>query len=460
MTEQNPKSPETVKDFFNMDAIRELFSLRGDEANKFDVIEEVRQNVPFRGTNLWILIFAVVICSVGLNVNSTAVIIGAMLISPLMGPIVGLGVGSGTYDMKLIRRSLRNLLVAVVFSVTASALYFALSPLNEAQSELLARTSPNLWDVIIALFGGLAGIIAGTRKEKSNVVPGVAIATALMPPLCTAGYGIAELNPTFVFGALYLFFINTVFISFSAWLMVRFMRFPVFDFVDAKREKNVRNLVTAIVLVTTIPSCFYAYSLVNRQIFENKAEAFVSNEFDFSDTFVMDHEIDSQSEPRSIKVYLVGEQLEPKIEGSLRGRLADIGLSDCDLDIKHVGREGEDLNTDELRSQVFEDIYEKNVMALEEKDSTIISLQEQLEQINADALPLTDIVAEAKAAYPGLTEFTMNRNLLYHGTGEEPDTALVALVNFDSKLSKSEKVRFSNWLETRTKMDSVVLVIR
>ena len=462
MSEQvNKPSSSGVTDYFNIEAFRELFSLSDDEANKFDVIEEVRQNVPFRGTNLWILIFAVVICSVGLNVNSTAVIIGAMLISPLMGPIVGLGVGSGTYDMKLIRRSLRNLIIAVVISVSASALYFFISPLSEAQSELLARTAPNLWDVIIALFGGLSGIIAGTRKEKSNVVPGVAIATALMPPLCTAGYGLATLNDTFFFGALYLFFINTVFISFSAWLMVRFMRFPVFDFVDARREKRVKFLVTGIVLITTIPSCYYAYSLVNRQVFESKAEAFITEQFNFEDTFVMQQRINSQSEPRSIEIVLVGEPLDDKLKGHIQANLRDRGLGDVFLNIKHGSRENNnELSTQELRSQFFQDIYQRNLAELTKKDSKIDSLSAELYRMNSSTLPLRDIANEAKAAYPGLQNMTMNRSLCFTKDDSPPDTAIVALVSFDRTLGEDEEERLNKWIKVRTKMDSVILVVQ
>jgi len=455
-----PKSSGSVRDFLNMHAIRELFSLHHDEANRFDVIEDVRQNVAFRGTNLWILIFATIICSVGLNVNSTAVIIGAMLISPLMGPIVGLGVGSGTYDMKLIRRSGKNLLIAVVFSISASALYFFISPLNQAQSELLARTSPNLWDVIIALFGGLAGIIAATRKEKSNVVPGVAIATALMPPLCTAGYGIATWNWHFVLGAMYLFFINTVFISFSAWLMVRFMRFPVFDFVDAKREANVRRLVTAIVLLTTIPSCFYAYSLVNAQIFETRAENFINQEFNIDNTHVIDQEIQPTGEFKRIDVWLLGDRLDEKVEERIHASLDQYKLEGAKLRIFQGTQQENNIDMNEVGKQVFEDLYTKSEQRVQEQNDRIAELESELAAISANRLPLKNIVQEAKAAYPGLTEFTMNKNLLYHTERLAPDTALVTLVKFDRRIRDAEKSRFADWVKVRTMMDSVIVVVR
>jgi len=164
-----------------------------DDTSEADAIDaEIRSNVSLRGTNLWVLILAIFIASVGLDVNSTAVVIGAMLISPLMGPIMGTGYGIGVYDFPLIRKSVMSLLLATLIAFLAFAVYLLISPLSEVHSELLARTSPTIWDVLIAFFGGLAGIIAATRKIQTNVIPGVAIATALMPPLCTAGYGLAN----------------------------------------------------------------------------------------------------------------------------------------------------------------------------------------------------------------------------------------------------------------------------
>ena len=228
----------------------DLFNLHEDKEREETTIAEVRKNVEFRGTNLYILIFAIFIASIGLNVNSTAVIIGAMLISPLMGPIIGIGVGAGINDIGLIRKALKNLGIAVLISVITSTVYFYLTPLHEAQSELLARTYPTLWDVLIAFFGGLTGIVAGSRKEKSNAIPGVAIATALMPPLCTAGYGLANGNLFYFVGAFYLFFINSVFITVSTFLIVRFLKYPKHQFETPKREKQVKRYILIFVLIS------------------------------------------------------------------------------------------------------------------------------------------------------------------------------------------------------------------
>ena len=192
--------------------LREYLDLRKDKDNELETIDSIRKGVEFKGANLWILIFAIFMASLGLNVNSTAVIIGAMLISPLMGPIMGVGLSVGMNDFELMKRSLKSFLITTAFSVTTATVYFLFTPIAEAQSELLARTSPTIYDVFIALFGGLAGVVALSTKEKGNVIPGVAIATALMPPLCTAGYGLASGNLIYFLGAFYLYFINSVFI--------------------------------------------------------------------------------------------------------------------------------------------------------------------------------------------------------------------------------------------------------
>ena len=223
-----------IKDFFTRN-----FDVRQDKEDELETIESIKKGIEFKGTNLWVLIFATFVASLGLNTNSTAVIIGAMLISPLMGPIMGFGLGLGISDFGLIKRAFRNFVTAILFSVITSTVFFLISPISEAQSELLARTQPTVYDVLIAFFGGLAGIVASSTKSKGNVIPGVAIATALMPPLCTAGFGLATGNLYYFFGAFYLFFINTVFISLSTYLVVRILKYPKKVFWISMTEKKV-----------------------------------------------------------------------------------------------------------------------------------------------------------------------------------------------------------------------------
>ena len=238
-----------LRKFFN-----EYLDLNRSKEDEQLTVDAIRSGVEFKGTNLWVLIFATFIASLGLNVNSTAVIIGAMLISPLMGPIMGVGLSIGLNDFELMKRSLKSYLVATLFSVTTATIYFAFTPLDEVQSELLARTSPTIYDVFIALVGGLAGIVALATKEKGNVIPGVAIATALMPPLCTAGFGIATGNLLYFLGAFYLYFINSVFISLATYIGVRVMHFQRKQFVDKAREKLVKRYIIWITIGTMCPA--------------------------------------------------------------------------------------------------------------------------------------------------------------------------------------------------------------
>ena len=450
----------TLRQFINPGAVRRLFDLTEDAQEYSAVVEEVSRNVVFRGTNLWILMFAIVICSVGLNVNSTAVIIGAMLISPLMGPIIGVGVGVGIFDTQLIRKGARNLLVAVVISVFSSALYFWITPLSEAQSELLARTTPTLWDVLIALFGGLAGIVAATRKEKTNVIPGVAIATALMPPLCTTGYGLATGQWAYFLGALYLFFINAVFISVSAFLLVRLLRFPRATFVDQVQERRVRWIVWIVVVITVIPSVWLAYTLVERTLFQRRAELFVAQEFDFKDSRVVEKRIDPRMDVRSIEVFLLGEPLDTTEVDHIKSRMARYGLDQAHLVVNQGRTSAQQIDVNALRSGILEELYKQNQEALRIKDERIAELEGRLQRVSSTELPVRDILDELRAQHPDVEDFTLNRNVLYHVGNGPPDTALVAIARFKGRVKDPELDRMKAWLKARTRMDSVIVLVQ
>ena len=450
----------TLRQFINPGAVRRLFDLTEDAQEYSAVVEEVSRNVVFRGTNLWILMFAIVICSVGLNVNSTAVIIGAMLISPLMGPIIGVGVGVGIFDTQLIRKGARNLLVAVVISVFSSALYFWITPLSEAQSELLARTTPTLWDVLIALFGGLAGIVAATRKEKTNVIPGVAIATALMPPLCTTGYGLATGQWAYFLGALYLFFINAVFISVSAFLLVRLLRFPRATFVDQVQERRVRWIVWIVVVITVIPSVWLAYTLVERTLFQRRAELFVAQEFDFKDSRVVEKRIDPRMDVRSIEVFLLGEPLDTMEVDHIKSRMARYGLDQAHLVVNQGRTSAQQIDVNALRSGILEELYKQNQEALRIKDERISELEGRLQRVSSTELPVRDILDELRAQHPDVEDFTLNRNVLYHVENGPPDTALVAIARFKGRVKDTELDRMKAWLKARTRMDSVIVLVQ
>lgn len=262
-----------------MNKLLGFIDLHNGEEEKAKVLDNVVRNTSFRGANLWILACAIVVASVGLNVNSTAVIIGAMLISPLMGPIVGAGFALGTYDFVILKKSAKNLLIATVVSLLVSTIYFFISPFKDAQSELLARTSPNIYDVLIAFFGGLVGVIATTRAEKGNPIPGVAIATALMPPLCTAGYGLAMGNYTYFFGALYLYTINCFFICLATFAIVKYLQYPVVNHINKQKQKQIRNIISALIVLMIVPSTYLAYQMIREKKLKARLENFVKKEF-------------------------------------------------------------------------------------------------------------------------------------------------------------------------------------
>lgn len=320
----------------------ELFDLRKDQEDPNAIDETIRSTVRVAGTNLWVLFFAILIASVGLNVNSTAVVIGAMLISPLMGPIVGIGYGMGVNDISLIKLALRNLGIFTFISLIASTLYFTISPLDVAQSELLARTSPNIWDVLIAFFGGSAGIIAITRKSMSNVVPGVAIATALMPPLCTAGFGIAQGNWSYFGGAFFLYTINSVFIAISTLLFVNIFHLPKRHYIDEKTEKRNNRLIAIAVTLMIIPSIYFAYNLVKQNQFTQFANNYISTSSSDNDFVVLGHQIEATNQ--SITLTVGGANQPEKIATNFENQLKQQGFDKAQVKVVNSGTSAADLS--------------------------------------------------------------------------------------------------------------------
>lgn len=440
--------------------IRDRFNLDEDKADELQTIENLKKGIEFRGTNLWVLIFAIIVASVGLNVNSTAVIIGAMLISPLMGPIMGIGLGVGINDFELIKRAFKNLAVAAGISILTSALYFFVSPLGEAQSELLSRTTPAIWDVLIALFGGLAGIVAASRKHFSNVIPGVAIATALMPPLCTAGYGLASGNLSFFIGAFFLFFINSVFISFATLVIVRFLKYPQKEFVDPAIEKKVKRYILIIILITVVPSLIMAYNIVHRSLFERNANAFINNELKFRNTHILSKSISLSEGKKLIEVFVVGEKLDDKTIDLTKQKLEKYGIEDAELMINQgiSGDERFDLNY--IRTGLIEDLYRKNEELLKSKEKRIEFLENELAKAGLARYPVDEIYNEAKAQYSNLSQFFVDRVVVAGSKTNALDTITVAYAKFTSKPASSEIKRLEKWLAARTKTDKLKLIVQ
>jgi uncharacterized hydrophobic protein (TIGR00271 family) len=436
---------------------RERFDLQEGKEDELETIDYIRKNIEFRGANLWILIFAIFVASVGLNVNSTAVIIGAMLISPLMGPIMGIGMAAGINDFELLQKSFKNLGIAVLISIITSTIYFSFTPLADAQSELLARTEPTIWDVLIALFGGLAGIVAGSRKEKSNAIPGVAIATALMPPLCTAGYGLATGNLYYFFGAFYLFFINSVFISLSTYLIVRFMKFPKKVFLDPSREKKVKTYITLFTILTVVPSIYLAYNIVKRTIWEKSANQFISLEFDLPRTQVLSSNLVYASDSSFIEISLIGDRISADAIARLEKKLEGLNLKDTYLKIRQSG-DNADLNV--LRSDILKDLYERNETLIQDKDRKIALLERELSEYGRNYQQVMDIAQEAKINHPSLENFSMNRSLVADLTTNKKDTVMMAFAKFKTKPSNQELKKLEAWLKLRSKADTLSLIIQ
>ncbi len=441
----------------SISAIRRRFSLIEDKANDEQIDNSLRAGVELRGTNLWVLMFAILVASIGLNVNSTAVIIGAMLISPLMGPIMGVGYGVGIYDAPLIRKSFRNLGIATLISLLVSTTYFFLTPLSDVQSELLARTTPTIWDVLIAFFGGLAGIIGATRIEKTNIIPGVAIATALMPPLCTAGYGLATGNWHFFFGAFYLYSINCVFIAFSAILIIWVLNPSHKTFVDEKTEIRVRRLLATIVLLTILPSVYLAYRLVKDEVFNLKAKAFISKELMFNQAHITEKIIVPSK--KKIEVTLIGDLVSKQSLKEIEGRMEDYGLKGASLTVHQSKDNSVDVTA--LKSNIVSELYKENLYALEKKNETIQNLQTELGAISKRKAEWYDISAELHAQYPQIREVLFSEAVPWRaGEDKLKSSQTVLNITVTSKLDKNERYRITEWLKLRTKADSIKLVVQ
>lgn len=388
-----------------------IFDVRQEKEDEQETIDSIKKGVEFKGTNLWVLIFATFIASLGLNTNSTAVIIGAMLISPLMGPIMGFGLGLGISDFELIKRSFRNFAIATVVSVITSSIYFLISPISEAQSELLARTQPTLYDVLIAFFGGLAGIVASSTKSKGNVIPGVAIATALMPPLCTAGFGLATGNLYYFFGAFYLFFINSVFISLATYLVVRVLKYPKKVFLDKDHEKRVTRYVGIIVIFTIVPSLFLSYRLVKTTYFNQQVLNYVNTELAFPNTQILSKTITNTSDKKEIKVVLIGDNVSDSTIESARNRLPNYGLKDVSLVVQQ-GFSEQETDINKLKSLLMQDLYKNSEQVLRTQAMQIDSLQRELKSYHDDRLLAEQIKPEVKVLFPFVREISCTHTCL------------------------------------------------
>lgn len=432
------------------------FDVRQEKEDERETIESIRKGIEFKGTNLWVLIFATFIASLGLNTNSTAVIIGAMLISPLMGPIMGFGLGLAISDFELIKKAFRNFATATVFSVITSTLYFLISPISEAQSELLARTQPTVYDVMIAFFGGLAGIVASSTKSKGNVIPGVAIATALMPPLCTAGFGLASGNLYYFFGAFYLYFINTVFISLATYLVVRVLKYPKKEFMDKQREKVVARYVGVIVFFTIVPSIYLSYNLVRTTYFNEQAHKFIASELTFPNTQILSRTV--SKDKKEMKVVMIGDSVPAVMIETARNKLKQYGLENIKLTVQQgFGKEQPDIN--QLKSLLMQDLYKSNVDLLKSQTEQIDSLTRKLDNYRRTAWLARDLVPEMKVLFPYVEEASCSYTYMMHTETMQADTVMLVYMKCGQKIKEAEQAKIKEWMSARASVTNIKLII-
>lgn len=452
-THEKPINWKGIKEY-----LKELLSLR-DDADAEATIESITKSVEFKGVNVWVLFFAIIVASLGLNVNSTAVIIGAMLISPLMGPINGIGLSIGISDDVLLRKSLYNYVVMVVISFVASSLYFLVSPLGDAQSELLARTSPTIFDVLIAFFGGLAGIVALSRKSQPiTVISGVAIATALMPPLCTAGYGLATLQLKYMIGAFYLFFINSVFIAFATFVMVRYLNFPHKKYLDPVRAKKVRRSILVFVVLVMIPSVFTAVNVVRETNFNRHVAGYVNaiqNDGVFQNVQLL--KVDKSWTPKTsvLTMSVFGKELSDKDIEVMTRRLSEFDIEETKLKVKQIGTTTFDM---ESGTEMLSELLDK-------KDDEIAELKAQIARINIEEENMkkygsqsVQLAREVKVLYPEVQAFSVSRNIVAQTASMKADTICIAFVKWEETPAAHQIIQLQDWLKQRMNEKKVKIV--
>ncbi|MDD7318695.1 MAG: DUF389 domain-containing protein [Prevotella sp.] len=437
---------------------KKYFNMMPDKSDEKETIESIENGVSFRGANLWVLVFAIFIASLGLNVNSTAVIIGAMLISPLMGPILGLGLGIGINDMTLLKRSAKNLVVATVISVLTATVYFAISPLSEAQSELLARTSPTLYDVLIAFFGGAAGIVALAAGGKGNVIPGVAIATALMPPLCTAGFGIATLNFSYFIGAFYLFYINSVFICIATYLGVKFLKFSPIASLDSQKARNIHNKIIVIAVVTLIPAAIMTYKLVGDTVFQSRVKNFVDKELDWKGSQVISY--DANKESKMLRVVVVGNEVPDSVQRQAKRLLEFYGMKDFRLQLIQ-GAASANIQLLENKLAKNNETHEKYQQMLMEESARQAKTRDSLHQYRRYEELSNRMRGEIRVLYPSIKSFSLSR-AVFVSTDTLPQKRYVAAIvelKKGARMNDAEQKKMRQWIGERAANDSIVLLV-
>lgn len=414
----------------------------------------IRNNIYFRGPNAWILAIATIIASVGLNVNSIPVVIGAMLISPLMGPIFGLGLGLGVNDMQLMKSSGKNLVVMVGISLTASFAYFLITPLSLSHpTELLARTNPTIYDVLIALFGGFAGILEQCRKEKGTVFSGVAIATALMPPLCTAGFGLANGNLAYFLGALYLFFINCLFIMLATYISVKYFKFRQTEYEDQATGRKTKRISSILILLFIIPSIWSAVTLIQRTNFETNATAFIEYSKSYNKSIIYDYKID-HTEGSKLELYFTGEPINDETQSIIVKTAAEFDIEEESIIIVDDSKEA-NLNDIEL----VKGIYDKMDSEVTKREEEIRQLKEELRLAKGDDIAYVQITREIISTYPSVKHVRLAQGASVAADSLYAQPCITAIIKCEEPISEEQTAQLSNWLKIRLNTEDISLIV-
>lgn len=430
--------------------LKKLLRLTHEQETPEVIHEVIEKGIVFRGTNLWILIFAILVASVGLNMNSPAVIIGAMLISPLMGPINGVGYSVATYNFDLLKRSLKNLAFAASAGLIASTIYFMMTPVHGDYSELMARTSPTIYDVMIATFGGLAGIVAISSKNKGNVIPGVAIATALMPPLCTAGFGLASGNFGFFLGALYLFLINSVFIALSSMVVSQLLKLPKKSFLLSREIKNKNILVGVVVAITVIPSFYLGITLVQKEKFQQSAEDYVTMIGNWEGNYLLQSKIDPDN--RVITLVYAGNEINKNSENRLKDKADEFGLKECTIKV----RQGMKLNDNStfLESTAQLNAKESEINRLR---SALLTHEQKIDSL--ELIPKTgqSLLKEIKAIYPQVEGCSYAKSYEYIDSLSKPIPSSIVIFQMKDTIGVASEKKIENWLRNRLDTERIII---
>lgn len=416
-------------------------------------IANIKNNIYFRGPNVWILVFSIIIASVGLNVNSIPVIIGAMLISPLMGPIFGIGLGLGINDTSLIKESLKNLCIMILISIVASCLYFLISPLDlDNPTELLSRTNPTIYDVLIALFGGFAGIFEIARKEKGTVMSGVAIATALMPPLCTAGYGLASGNLLYFIGAFYLFFINSAFIILATYFSVRYMKFPSVKFADVKTKKKTKRLISLVIIVLIVPSVMSAISVIRQNKFDIAADNFLKETVSLGENYIYNHDI-NHHKGSTLEIFIAGTPLTVEKKENLYERAERFGISRDQLVItENTGGTPQGAN-----EEIIKGFYTIANDEVRKRENLISELEAELKKLEDAQIPYVQIAKELVTQLPDLSSLAILEGESVDVKDFDSEKRIYLLISSKSgKPINTERIR--EWLSVRLNEENLYII--